>query len=269
MSDLDKLRASSDAPTVGEILTERGIGDNGPPETTPLETHTINITDLYSEAANFLDGAKIKTQEEADDVTRIKDAASKASKAADAQRKVEAKPFDDGKKKVQADWTPIIAKADKVETAAKATLTDWLNREAAKAKAEAEVRRQEAQALADKALAESRAAASYGDINALEAAEDALKEAKDANREATRAENFRPAAKVEGMARAMKLRTVWECELATSVEGETSAPTLLARWAFQRDRQRCIDFFMALARDYIRAGVRSIPGVNITSRETL
>ncbi len=266
-SEVDKLIASGAVETV-EMILDRGIGDNSG-NMTPLETHTVNISDIYGDAKLWLDGTKVENQAQADDVTRLLDMARNASKAADAQRKVEAKPFDDGKKKVQADWTPLIAKADKVESAAKATIADWLRREGERQRKEAA----DARAIADKAAAtalqESRAAATSGDLGALEAAEALLKEAKSANREATRGEAARPTEKVEGMARAVSLRTVWDVALADAVEGETSASTLLARWAFSRDPQRCLDLFMQMAREEVRSGVRSIPGTVISSRETL
>lgn len=247
---------------------DRGVGDNSG-NMTPLETHETNISDIYAEAKGYLDGAKVENQAQADDVTRLLDMARNASKAADAQRKIEAKPFDDGKKKVQAAWTPLIAKADKVEAAAKATIADWLRREGERQRKEAADARKVADDIATKALEESRSAAQTGNLSALEAAEALLKQAKSANREATRGEAVRPTAKVEGMSRGVGLTTVWDAELADTVEGETSAAVLLSRWAWARDREECIAFFMSMAKSDVRSGVRSIPGVNITSRETV
>ena len=270
LSEVEKLVACGAVETVGDILNPRAvIGDNGAPEPTPLEARKAEIDALYETAGAWLDGSKIENQAQADDVTKLVDDARKASKAADTQRKVEAKPFDDGKAAVQKAWKPLIDKADKVETAGKATLGDWMRREADRQRQEASNARAIADGIAARALTEARSAAASGSLDALSAAEGLLTEAKQANKDAGRAEKERPVAKVEGMARAIGLRTVWDVELATYVEGETSAGTLLARWAYGRDRQRCIDLFMQMAREDVRAGVRSIPGTTISSRETL
>ena len=270
LTEVEKLVASGAVETVGDILNPRAvIGDNMPPEPTPIEARKAEIDALYETAQAWLDGSKIENQAQADDVTKIVDDARKASKAADAQRKVEAKPFDDGKAAVQKAWKPLIDKADKVETAGKATLGDWMRREAERQRQEAANAREIADGIAERALTSARSAAASGSLDALSAAEGLLTEAKQANKDAGRAEKERPVAKVEGMARAIGLRTVWDVELATSVEGETSAGTLLARWAYGRDPKRCIELFMQIAREDVRAGVRAIPGTVIASRETL
>lgn len=270
LSEVDKLVASGAVETVGDILNPRAvIGDNGAPEPTPIEKQAADIAALYETAGAWLDGSKIENQEQADDVTKLIDDARKAAKAADTQRAAEKKPHDLAGKAVQAIWKPLIDKAEKVETAGKATLADWMRREADRQRQEAANARAIANDIAGRALTEARSAAASGSLDALDAAESWLTEAKQANKDAGRAEKERPVAKVDGMTRAMSLRTVWDIELAASVEGELSAGTLLARWAYGRDKQRCINFFMTMAREDVRTGVRAIPGTSITSREVL
>src|SRR3546814_6757070 len=83
------------------------IGHNNPPEPTPYEAILTDVQDLSETAQGFLDGDPINDQATADMVAKLIDEARKGQKAAEDLRKEEAKPFDDGKKAVQAKWTPI------------------------------------------------------------------------------------------------------------------------------------------------------------------
>src|SRR3546814_17904118 len=85
------------------------IGHNNPPEPTPYEAILTDVQDLSETAQGFLDGDPINDQATADMVAKLIDEARKGQKAAEDLRKAEAKPFDDGKKAVQAKWTPITA----------------------------------------------------------------------------------------------------------------------------------------------------------------
>src|SRR3546814_3853703 len=78
------------------------IGHNNPPEPTPYEAILTDVQDLSETAQGFLDGDPINDQATADMVAKLIDEARKGQKAAEDLRKEEAKPFDDGKKAVQA-----------------------------------------------------------------------------------------------------------------------------------------------------------------------
>src|SRR3546814_3380891 len=74
---------------------------------TPYEAIKLHIDDLFETAQGFLDGDPIATEAQATSVSQLLDDARQARKAAEDQRKLEAKPFDEGKAAVQALWTPL------------------------------------------------------------------------------------------------------------------------------------------------------------------
>src|SRR3546814_8952690 len=81
-------------------------------------------------------------------VAKLIDEARKGQKAAEDLRKEEAKPFDDGKKAVQAKWTPITdekkGKYALIIATAKKALAPWLVKLDAEQEAAREKARQEA-----------------------------------------------------------------------------------------------------------------------------
>ena len=74
------------------------IGHNNPP--TEFEVCKKTIQDLYEEAKLWLDGEPVETQEQADALNTLESRIREAAKDAEANRKKEAKPFDDGKAEV-------------------------------------------------------------------------------------------------------------------------------------------------------------------------
>src|SRR3546814_3975901 len=96
----------------------------------------------------FLDGDPINEQATADMVAKLIDEARKGQKAAEDLRKEEAKPFDDGKKAVQAKGTPITdekkGKHALIISVAKKALVPWLEHLEAEQRADAERKRKEA-----------------------------------------------------------------------------------------------------------------------------
>lgn len=260
-------RASHRAPAgLGQSasIAIAGPGHNNPPELTPLETFAADINDLYDEAKNWLDGTAIENQGQADEVTRLLDAARKSGKAADAKRAELKKPHDHAGKVIQTAWKPLIDKAGKVETGAKTALGKWMIAERQRLDREAEVARQAAEAEAERAREKHQAAAFTGDITAMEEAEDALAVAKDADRDASRIERGKPIAKVEGMARGLGLTTKWS---VAGLTDDHDAAQQLAKHYWQTRRAEVVEFYLSLARKDVISGTRSIPGVNITSEQ--
>src|SRR3546814_19825789 len=96
----------------------------------PYEAILTDLKDLSETAQGFLDGDPIKDQATADMVAKLIDEARKGQKAAEELRKEEAKPFDDGKKAVQAKWTPITdekkGKYALINSVAKKAIVPWL-----------------------------------------------------------------------------------------------------------------------------------------------
>jgi hypothetical protein len=214
------------------------IGGNQPPELTPYEAIKLHIDDLMETAQGFLDGEPITTQAVADEVGKLLDEARKARTAADEQRKIEAKPFDDGKKAVQALWTPLsdekTGKCALIAMTAKKALAPFLAAEQAKKEAIAAEARCEADRKAEEAQAAIRAA-DETDLAARENAEALLKEAGKAEREANRAGKDRATA--TGGARAVSLRTVWTATLTDPTDAlkhyRAKQPEALKAWLLE------------------------------------
>lgn len=167
------------------------IGANNPP-IDPFEAIRTHCDDLYAEARHWLDGAAITTEAEAEAVTRLRDMARDAFKAADEARVQENEPFDLGKAAVQAKYAPLIAKTTtakgsmvRMQDACNATLEPWRKAKAAEAAAAAEAARKEAEQQSAAAAEAARAAA--GDLGATEAAEALVQAASAAQKDAARA----------------------------------------------------------------------------------
>jgi hypothetical protein len=226
------------------------IGHNFPP--TPFDEAQDAITSLKEEAGHWLDGAEVTSQNEADAIAKLLDMARKAKKQADDARKEEAKPFDDGKKAVQAKFKPLIEECDRIADVCKAANLPWLKKldeqrrkeeEAAKAKAAEEFRK------AQEALSAARAT----DLKSREEAEQQMKVAQDAEREAKKAAQQKASAK--GGARAMSLRTVYRHEIVN--------PTEFARWCWSNEREALLDCLNSIAKRRTDMKFRDMPGVVI------
>lgn len=243
------------------------MGGNNPPEPTPFELSEREISDLYDEAKNWLDGEPISTKGQADMVGLLVQKIRTAVKTADERRVAENKPFDEGKAAVQAKYAPLIADTKSVKGKAvlalevcKQALAPWLEKEAEEKRAAAEAARLEAERKAQEAqesLAASRAEAS--NLETREEAERAIEQAQVADRIARRAEN--DTAKASGGAgRAISLRTVYRAEI-TDLKA--------AVWHFLAQcPEEVRPLIQRLADDAVRsagksAETMSIPGVTI------
>lgn len=230
-----------------------GIGHNRPP--TPFDEVSEALATLHVEASNWLDGTPIENQQQADAVAELITQIRAAKKAADEARRAEAKPFDDGKAKVQARYKPLLTSADTMADGCKALLAPYLERVEAEKRAKAEAERKAADEARAKAEEAIRAAAAT-DLAAKEAAEMALTEAKKAEAAAKRAEADKAAGK--GSGRAVGLRTVYEPEIMDMVA--------VARHFWEHDRAAVDAFFADLVAKAVRAGARDLPGVIVRER---
>ena len=232
-----------------EEQTIATIGDNQPP-LTPFEKLRREIADLYMEAKNWLDGATIETRGQADSLSTLINLIRDSRKRADEARKIENKPFDEGKAEVQARYNAIFKNCDIAVDTCKRALEPWLKKEAAaKDAAAAEARR-----IADeqtKAAQEAIRAANLDNLAEREAAEEKLKAAKRAETEAKRAERDTARAGV-GVGRATSLRSVWTAEL---IDSRAAASHY---WA--ANQHAIEEFLQSLADADVRAGKRAIPG---------
>jgi hypothetical protein len=235
------------------------IGHNNPPKS-PYEAAKERIEELYAEAGNWLDGEPIASQEQADEIQKLMRAIQEAEKVAEAARKVEAQPFDDGKAEVQARYNPLIQK-DKGMTAravqaCKSALAPWLKKLDDEQRAAAEKARKEAEEkrLAALEAMRQRDAASLAE---REAAEALVAEAKKAEAAAAKAENARPLAK--GAGRAASLRTYY-----TATVTDYKA---FARHLWTTHPETFEPFLDEIASRMASAGSRELPGVSITEEK--
>lgn len=193
------------------------IGHNQPEEKTPFDEVSERIEVLYGQARDWLDGEPIATQGQADEINKLINLISEAAKEAEALRKAEVKPFDDGKKAVQERFNPLIGnnKSGKGKTvlaldAAKQALTPWLERlEQQKREAEAKARVEAEDKIR---IAEEARRAAAGDLAAREEAERLEKEASQAQKAAKAAGKETAKAK-GGSGRATSLRTTYRAEV--------------------------------------------------------
>ncbi len=148
------------------------IGGNNPPADAAFGLHVDSLFTLLSDS---LAGGEVSTDEQEAAIDAILDDFRKASKDADKARVVENKPFDDGKKAVQAKWKPIIEKADRGATACKEALTPYRTIKQNAKDAAAKKAREEAEAIAKAAQEALREA---DDLEAKYAAETQLEHAQ-------------------------------------------------------------------------------------------
>jgi hypothetical protein len=234
------------------------IGHNRGPVPDPFDAFDTHLGDLFVESRNFLDGAGVNSEAEAEAVSKLLDLLRTASKDADKARAAEKKPHDDAGKVVQARWRPLIDRADMAIDTCKRVLGPWLQRKAAEQAALAEAARKEAETKAQ-AAAEAMRRADVTDLTAREGAEILVKEAAKAEAAAKLAESARPQA--TGGARATTLRIYYHPELVDARE---------ALFHFAKTRPEAIKAaLLELAEVEIRNGARSIPGFTIIAKQTV
>lgn len=229
----------------------------------PFEACKIEIDDLYDEARNWLDGTPIKSQAEANDVASLIDRFGQAWKAADHARDAEKRPHMEAANAVQAKYNPLLKRADDAKRTAKSAVTAY-QVELRKAQEEiARATRAEADRVAAEAIAAAKAANAAADLTAREDAEAKIEEAQRLAAIAKVAEQAKPQAKSAFGGRALGLKSVWTPTLTDGV--------LLMRhyWVRPERRAEIEAFMLDMARKDVRAGARSIPGVEITEDFTV
>jgi len=239
-------------------MSEATMGHNMPPASTDFEAVEGRMNDLYDEARNWLDGEKVENQGTADQISKLLNLVRSAKKETDEARKAEAKPFDDGKKEVQARYNPVLSRADHITQGCKAALAPWLEKiEVEKREKERKAREEadEKRRIAEEAMRQSKA----DDLAKREEAERLLKEAKKAETVANIASRDK-AKSSGGVGRAVSLRTSYEPVLTDAKEA--------ARHYWVHNQKELEAFFMELAQKDVRAGKRDIPGFQINEIKT-
>lgn len=230
-----------------------GIGHNqGPVELTPYEKASNVIEGLYQEAEGWLDGEPVNSQAMADGISTLLNYLRDAKKHADEARKTEAKPFDDGKKEVQARYKPLLDKADRAADTCKKALAPWLQRIEDEKRAAEKAAREEADRLRKEAE-EAAALADPDNLAAKADAEDRIAAAKEAEKAANRAAKDKAGAS-GGIGRAVTLRTYYS--------GEITDASAVAKHYWLTNRAEVMAFFQTLVDADVRAK-RPVPGVTI------
>jgi hypothetical protein len=238
-------------------IAEADIGHNSA-NASPLELIQSRIDNLLLEARNWLDGAGVNTEVDANGVSRLLDELRKASKEADALRVEEKRPFDEGARAVQAKYKPLLDRCATAVDVCKRALEPYLTRVEAEKRRIAEIAREEAEAL-ERAAQEAFRLSGISDLEMREEAERLAAHAKSAQTFASRAEKDKAHAK--GGERAVSLRTSWKPELTDMREA--------ARHYWQERPEPFKDFLLSLAEADVRAGRRTIPGFAVTEVRTV
>jgi len=246
-------------------VNERAVmGGNFPPMTT-FEAVKINITDLFEEARQWLDGTPITTQEQADAVNTLKDSIKKATKAADEAYAIEVKPHQDTVKEIQARYNELTGNnksvtglAIKAEQACNAALKPYLIELDRQQQEAARIAREEADRLQREAM-EAMRKRDAANLEEREAAERLVTQAKAAETVASKAETVKAHARGEG--RATGLRTVPKAVL--------SDKKLAASWVWVDRQDELMAFIQDLADKTLRGGNRNIPGFTIVDEKVI
>lgn len=233
-----------------------GIGHNSPPEITPFEKASNVISGLYEEAEGWLDGEPIDNQGVADGVSELLNLLRDAKKRADDARKTEAKPFDDGKKEVQARYKPLLDKADRAADVCKKALVPWLQKLEEEKRAKEAAAREEAERLRKEAE-EAIAMADPDNLAARADAESRINDAKEAEKVVARAAKDKANAS-GGVGRAVTLRTFYR--------GEITDATAVAKHYWLTNRAEVVAFFQTLVDADVRAN-RPVPGVTVRTEK--
>lgn len=235
------------------------IGHNSPPS--PFDEISEKINDLYEEAKGWLDGDPVDSQGQADALNTLINMIREAEKEADALRKDEVKPFDEGKAEVQARYNPLIGKTKSVTgktvlalDVAKKALTPWLEKLDAEKREAERIAREEAEA-ARKAAEQAFILSEKENLAEREEAERLNELAKQAEAKAKAASSDKAHAK-GGSGRATGLRSEWRAEITDKRE--------FARWLWVNRESEMSGWLNEMAGKIVKQNHdQDIPGVEI------
>ncbi len=229
--------------------------DHNQPAKTPFEIAEERCDLLHLEASNWFDGDPIENDGQAGAIKKLLADVREAKNDADAARKVEAKPFDEGKAKVQARYEKMLGKGrkpgrfDMIADICKKVLAPWLVKVQDKIDAAAKQARKEA----DEAAVKAQEVFAQADPTNLEAREEAERYADDAT--AAKADANR-AARVTSGDKTVSLRSVFTFTINNL--------TACAKHYWDTDRAAMEELIREMVRRDVRVGKRDIPGVEIT-----
>ena len=164
------------------------IGGNNPPIVDPevLARETARVAEFADAAGDWLDLADISTVEQAGKLKDFIDGARKVWKDIDAARKAAKQPHADAAAAVDTAFRSNLLVVENIIAKLKPKQTRWLEREAARQRAEQARAQAEAKAAAEEAERLRLAAEARNDVAGITAAEIAAKDAAAAAKEAAR-----------------------------------------------------------------------------------
>jgi hypothetical protein len=241
------------------------IGHNAPP--TPFDEAKKRLDDLVDEARLYADGAKIETQELADDFSNLQRMIQDQCKVLEQLRKDEKKPLDLAIAEIQDRFNPLISENKnalgsgfRAINALKAAQEPFLVAKAARIAAEAK-RLADLAAEAEKAAQEALRASNPENLAEREGAEQLVTEANQLKHVASFAS--KQTAKAGGtFGRATGLTTVYTFELIDA--------TACLKWAIANHAERVRDLLRTLGTEAVRFGDHTegeIPGGKIIATQ--
>lgn len=216
------------------------------------------IADAVGEAREWLDGKPVADKDQADGLAHLLDTLRKAQQSADDARKVEAKPFDEGKAEVQARYKPIMTDAERSIDVVKMTLAKWQAAEQRRADEAARIAREAAE-RAQREAEEARRAADLANLAEREAADRKLAEAERLAKAADKAEAAPVGAKGVYAARRTAL-------VVTRVPVAIADGPAALKWCKEHHPHELRDALLEIVR---KAKAHDVPGVSYEDRETV
>lgn len=226
-----------------------------PPKThnRPPKTIFETINDLYLEAQNWLDGKPIETDAQAVDLGKLMDMLKEARKTCEAERKAKVVPIDDAKKVIQAEYVPVLKKADDALDVATSVRNVWLKKKQAILDEQARKAREEADRVRREALEAMQA--SRGDLLAREGAEALVEQARTAEHKAIALAKATP----QTIGGRKTVTKVWSATLVNLLDA--------LRYYYQTRPADLSEYLTGLANGDVRRNGKQIPGFNITEKE--
>lgn len=181
--------------------TPAPMGHNQPPWD---ETLKGQLDDIELEASNWLDGAEIESQQQADCVGVIIGSLRKVKTQATKDHKEEKAPLLKQTKELDARKKTLIERADRIIGVAQAPITRFLEEQERKLREEEALKAKEARKAQEAAAAAAREAEQAGNLEAADEAANQQDIADELAKDAKRAAKAKP--QVQGAGRAMGLR---------------------------------------------------------------
>ena len=252
-----KAPATEPAVDDGKTLAHDPSSNQPPPDA----DLALKLEELEMEAANWLDDEPLTSQKQADELTKLVDAAARLSGEVEQNRKAEKEPHLLAGREVDAKYKPLQERADKALRKLKNKVGEWLKAVRADKERREREAAEEARQAAERLRQEherNRQSSDLADDAALAEAEEAAKQARI---DAAMVKKETVTAKAGGTT--VKLRTLW---LVNVVERRE----LLMHY-LRADRADFKDELTTLLRKFaerdVRTGARSLPGCSIWSEE--